>query len=262
MAKLPNRAHRRLDVPHLVASIRLRALLSAFERVYSEDVSLTVEFETFAGKEGWLLETDGSEETYVLLWNHDGIVGLCYSKLEDFDDQGPKAARGESTPEIYLRFPERCLRPGPKVPVELEQLAIEAEERIGRVATAGFWATGTGSSVPVDGFDGQRAFEPFTFSARDAAFGCTREDGSHWQGWGAPFFARPELIELAIRLATSPWRPLAELSRQDERLLLECYGREHAERNYRQSTARGAAKLLAKLGVDWDPPRKLRVYKA
>lgn len=239
----------------VVERVRLHAMLCAVASIHVSPYETPFTFDG-DGDAGWWGVSRGAEGNYLLGWSECGVVGLGYSMFDDPDEQAGKWARGEATPEIVLRAPQRSSRGGVPVPQELETLALAAENRVGGLASFGFWASATSSSVREGDLATLGPFEPYTWEDRDPVDGGVLADGKSWDGWAFELGLQPALIQLARSLAGRPWRPRSVLSAVDGQVLLLTEAPFGQERGEQRARERRAAMLLGSLGIDWNPSRK------
>jgi len=234
----------------IVSQIRLAALLYVASRLGTLQ-ELPVAFEGDAVEGSWFV-SQGAEGHFVFCWNRRGVVALRYSKLDDFDGQGPLDER-ERTPDIYLRHPHRSVLGGVPVPSWLEPLAVVAENHphIHRLASQGLWVSEDAASLAALDASELGPLYGYLVGPGQAMYGGTGEDGTPRQGWAAELGLYPEQAELALMWVGRDWGHPATLSPEDERALLTPFRYGLA---YDASRLQSLARLLRKLGVAWEPP--------
>jgi hypothetical protein len=248
-------AYLSFPVSGVVDRVRVHAMLCAVASIHISPYETPFTFEG-DGDAGWWGVSRGAEGNYLLGWSERGVVGLGYSMFDDPDEQAGKWARGEATPEIVLRSPERSSRGGVPVPHELESLALAAENRVGGLASFGFWASATSSSVREGNLATLGPFEPYTWEECDPVDGGVLADGKSWDGWAFELGLQPPLVQLARSLAERPWRPRSVLSAEEGQVLMLPEAPLGQERGEQRARERRAATLLGSLGIEWNPSRK------
>lgn len=215
-----------MSEPHLlrdpfVALVRLRYVLRALSAIHYRPDHVWLKGDACVGQ---FSEHDGTGDFVSMAWDEAGVVAL------GFDHEQPETERDVALDE---RTPERFLSGAPPELGAIVKVVSGIELRL---ATTGFWATSKRASARFL----ERPLRAYAIPVAAAV-----------EAWTEQLSIDPAQMALGVALAERSLRDRTTLTAEEEQMA--CATPAVSQTPCRSDDVRGAAKLLAAVGVDWDP---------